>query len=168
VSNLRNNNFLALLAVAQTALILVLLFKVINLENQSNEPVTDDQEAASSEQPAASQALGRPIENPRQLDENRLRQIVREELRAQLGESLASAAQAAEEEVPDPVSEAEYQYRLDAAMQNLDYHIEQGEISNTDMIKLQSEIALLDEDGRRQMLGRLARAMSTGELEGHF
>ena len=167
-SNLRNNNFLALLAVVQMALVLVLLFKVINLEQHPAELVESQQESASSEQPAAPQTLVRPIGNYRQLDENRLRKIVREELRAQLNESLASTPKAVEDDVPEPVSEAEYQYRLDAALQNLDYYIEQGEISNEDMIKLQSEIALLDNEGRRQMLSQLARAMNSGELKGHF
>jgi len=168
ILNLRINNFLVVLAVAQTALILVLLIKVINLENQSNVASTDEQKSPSSEPLAVTEIPGRPIQPPRQLDERRLRQIVREELRAQLDGLLAPATLAAEEEGPEPVSEAEYQYRFDAAMQNLDYYLKQGEIPDADMIRLQSEIARLDEDGRRRMLSRLARAMSSGELKGQF
>ena len=53
-------------------------------------------------------------------------------------------------------------------MQNLDYHIERGKISDMDMAKLQAEIARLDDDGRRQMLSLLAQAMNSGKLEGRF
>ena len=166
--NSRTTNFLAFLIVAQTALILVLLIKVINLENHPIEPAIIAENAASVEPPVAAESHSLPMQSTRPLNEGRLRKIVREELRAQLDESLPSATQAAEDEGPEPVSAAEYQYRLDAAMENLDYYIVEGEISNADMIKLQSEIALLDEDGRRQMLSLLTRAMSTGELEGHF
>jgi hypothetical protein len=107
-------------------------------------------------------------DNSRVLDEQKLRKIVREELRAQLDELAISAPRNSNETVIETVSAADYQYRLEEVSQNLDYYLEQGQISDTDMIRLQTEIAQLDAKGRKQMLSLLTQALNSGELDGHF
>ena len=154
---------LTFLGVAQTALILILLIKVIDLDRRADAGVT------SVRNPVPGEIVALPkADSPRPLDEGRLRQIVREELAALLNTFSNSAPHSAAGKGPAPVSAAEYQYRLDAVMQNLDYYIGQGKISDTDMTKFQAEIARLDDEGRRQMLSLLSQAISSGELDGHF
>jgi hypothetical protein len=151
---------LTFLAVAQTALILILLMKFIDLDRRVD--------TAPREVVAATEISNQSVASPRALDEGRLRQIVREEVGALLNTFTVAAPPSAAAKDPEPVSAAEYQYRLEAAMQNLDSYIEQGEISDMDMANLQGEIARLDNDGRRQMLSLLTQALNSGELEGRF
>ena len=150
---------LIFLALAQTALILILLIKVIDLDRRTD--------TAPSEVVAAPEIGKQSITSPRPLDEGRLRQIVREEVGALLNTFGAAPPSAAAKD-PEPVSAVEYQYRLEAAMQNLESYIEQGEISDMEMANFQTEIAQLDDEGRRQMLSLLTQALNSGELEGRF
>ena len=150
---------LTFLAVVQTALILILLIKVIDLDRRTD--------TAPNEVVAATENSNQSVASPRPLDEGRLRQIVREEVGALLNTFSATPPSAAAKD-PDPVSAVEYQYRLEAAMQNLDSYLEQGEISDMDMAEFQTEIARLDDEGRRQMLSLLTQALNSGELEGRF
>ena len=88
-------------------------------------------------------------------DENRLRKIVREELAAQLGALSEASAQKDSAAVLEPEDEAKYQYQRELVAQQLEYHTSVGSISDTDMQKLQGEIAKLDEAGRKEMLSKL-------------
>jgi hypothetical protein len=167
VSKVRIKHLIVLLSLAQTALLVVLLLKFANLEQQRPDSTAAQEQAASMDIPPATHPLtDPPAESAQPLSESRLRQIVREELRAQLDQSQISPE--AGEDTPLPASPEEYQYRLDAAMETLDNYLKRGEISNAEMADLQSEIAFLDKNGRRQMLSLLARTMSTGELKGQF
>jgi hypothetical protein len=96
-----------------------------------------------------------------------LRQIIRQELSAQLNAHSAEI-ESSEEDPQGPVSEAEYQYRLEAALQDLDFYIREGEISDADMARLQGDIAGLDDEGRKQMLSLITQALNSGELKGNF
>ena len=162
-----SQKLIILLGAAQTILLLALLVKVIDLESSIAEETTK-QPTVTEETTANDDVHGQPVISTQSLSEKRLRQIVREEVRSQFKEFGASLTQPANTEESEPVSAAEYQYRLEAAMQHLDYYIGEKEISEMDMANLQGEIARLDDEGRRQMLSLLTQALNSGELEGRF
>ncbi len=162
-----SQKLIILLGAAQTILLLALLVKVIGLESSIAEEKTEHP-IVTEETIAKGDVPGQPVISTQSLSEKRLRQIVREEVRSQLKEFGASLTQPANTEKPEPVSAAEYQYRLEAAMQQLDYYIGEKEISDIDMANLQGEIARLDDEGRRQMLSLLTQALNSRELEGRF
>ena len=58
--------------------------------------------------------------------------------------------------------------RVAAVNRQLDYFISIGQISPAEMSALQREIAGLDEDARRQILGKLTGAMNRGALKGQL
>ena len=159
---------LIVLGLAQVLFILILLTKVVDLDNRLDAAISTGQEATPGEGISTRPDHGQSNTGPGQLDESRVRRIIREELRAQLNAFSATAPQTDENEDFESVSTTEYQYRLEAAMQDLDFYIQQREISDADMIRLQTDIARLDEQGRREMLGLLAQALSTGELKGNL
>jgi len=162
-----SQKLIILLGAAQTILLLALLVKVIGLESSiaggAAVPPTVMEEPITK-----GDVHGQPVTGTDPTSEKKLRQIVREEVGSQLKEFGASLTQPANIEESEPVSTVEYQYRLEAAMQHLDYYIGEKEISDIDMANLQGEIARLDDDGRRQMLSLLTQALNSGELEGRF
>lgn len=160
--------FLGFLGVVQVILLSMLLWMTLH----PGRPAAATQPGAGTGQ--APDPAGQPLAATESaagqagLDEQRLRQIIREELDLQLRSTATALTPAAEAGQPDPVSPVEYRQRLDAAMQTLDYHLEQGRISEADMANLQAEIARLDEEGRKLMLSLLTQAFNSGELEGRF
>ncbi len=126
-----SQKLIILLGAAQTILLLALLVKVIGLESSIEGEAKEKQPTATVELTANDDVHGQPVISTQSLSEKRLRQIVREEVRSQLEEFGASLTQPANIEEPEQVSAAEYQYRLEAAMQHLDYYI--GEFSSTDL-----------------------------------
>ena len=163
-----SQKLIILLGAAQTVLLLALLIKVIGLERSIDVEAKAERPTVSEDTIANDDLYGQPVISTQYLSEKRLRQIVREEVRSQLKEFGASLIHPANIEESEPVSAAEYQYRLEAAMQQLDYYIGEKEISDIDMANLQGEIAGLDDEGRRQMLSLLTQALNSGELEGRF
>jgi len=163
-----SQKLIILLGAAQTMLLLALLAKVIGLESSIEVEAKAEQPTATVESTAYDDVHGQPVISTQSLSEKRLRQIVREEVRSQFKEFGASLTQPANTEEPEQVSAAEYQYRLEAALQHLDYYRGEKEISDIDMANLQGEIAQLDDEGRRQMLILLTQALNSGELEGRF
>ncbi len=156
------------IGVVQLVLVLILLSKVVELDQRMHTDINPTNQTTPAQATITRPMLVPATDITGVLDEQKLRKIVREELRAQLDELAISAPQNSNETVPETVSTAEYQFRLEEVSQNLDYYLEQGRISDADMIRLQTEIAQLDAKGRRQMLSQLARAISSGELEGRF
>ena len=163
-----SQKLIILLGAAQTILLLTLLIKVIGLERSIEVEAKAEQPTVTEETTANDDVAGQPVISTQSLSEKRLRQIVREEVGSQLKEFSASLTQPANVEEFEPISAAEYQYRLEATMQHLDYYIGEKEISDIDMANLQGEIARLDDEGRRQMLSPLTQALNSGELEGRF
>ncbi len=101
-------------------------------------------------------------------DEERLRRIIREELAA-IAEAPPTKPEAANETLPtEPESYAQGWAQWDSVAQQIDYHTSVGRISTMEMQKLQGEIAKLDKTQQREMLSRLTRALSSGQLEGHL
>ena len=163
-----SQKLIILLGAAQTILLLTLLIKVIGLERSIEVEAKAEQPTVAEQTKANGDVHGQPVISTQSLSEKRLRQIVREEVSSQFREFGASLTQPANNEGSEPVSAAEYRYRLEAAMQRLDYYIGEKKISDIDMANLQGEIARLDDEGRRQMLSLLTQALNSGELEGRL
>ena len=123
------------------------------------------------ERPSASPLLPEPAvaetgQAPSGVDESALRRIVRSELLA-FRNSVAAAPVNAENTKPS-IDPAENAYRLDAVREELSYHVEQGEISEKDMMNLQADIARLDPDSRTMMMRELVSALNSGNLKGQL
>lgn len=100
------------------------------------------------------------------LDEKNLRRIIRSEFMA-----LTDAMAQTPPESPEPLTNidpAENALRLDIVKQELAYYIERGEISDLEMQNFQSEIARLDKESQKKMLGQLIRALNSGDLKGRL
>ncbi len=153
------------LSVLQLIFILFLLLKVMSTDGQTVSLIED---SANADRSAALEDMNNAGGNTDSFNEDLLRRIVREELRAQLDRMPSQGVNSTEEIIPDTISQSEYQYRLDAALQNLDYYVKQGEISDAEMAELQMSLISLDQEGRRQILSLLSKALSSGELKGNF
>ena len=151
----------------QTGILLILLGKIVLFEEESTVP-GDAKQNTSVSNPFDDPSTDSHAATNYYPDENRLRKIVREELAAQLGALSEASAQKDSAAVLEPEDEAKYQYQRELVAQQLVYFSSVGSISDMDMQKLQMEIAKLDEAGRREMLGKLTRAMNSGELEGRL
>ena len=163
---------ITVIGIIQLVLILILLIKVAELDQQLSSNLASTNLAASA-QATTTNPMPVPSTNAPEIQEEKiLRKLIREELRAQLNEHMNEhtkpTPQIADDNAPEAVSDAEYQYRLVAVSQTLDYYLEQGRISDAEMSSLQSEIARLDPEGRSQLLSQIARAINSGKLEGEF
>lgn len=153
------------LNIFQLLVILFLLVEITDIEGKIGVPAVN---GPAEVQPATLTEVKETRVNTGGFDESLLRRVVREELRAQLDRAPSVQVQSSGGQIADTVSEEEYQYRLDASLQNLDYYIKQGEISDAEMAELQAGMAALNQEGRRQMLSLISKALSSGELKGHF
>jgi hypothetical protein len=97
------------------------------------------------------------------MDELQLRQIIREELAA-AGTPGVSTPRAG----TPPVSPEEMAQRREDVEQKLAQYRSAGRISDAEMSDLQGRIAKLDPASRREMLGRLTRAINAREIEGQL
>ena len=101
--------------------------------------------------------------------DERLRQVIREELTDVLAASMAQEAKpaplAARNEAVDRAAIERRRQEVEARLQ---YHASVGTISPSDMQALQADIAQLDEPARTEMLGELIKALNTGRLEGRL
>ena len=165
-SKMMMTRILVLMVFIQTALILALFGKIAALEKEvvSLGPVETKYPA---DNPFSQRRTEDKIDDPLAASgEELLRRIIREELSAQpLGESDPDHSGVAVVPTVDP---AEMQRRRDAIDQQIDYYSSIGQISETEMQALQAEIATLDTSGRREMLGKLTRAMNSGSIRGHL
>jgi hypothetical protein len=102
------------------------------------------------------------------LDEIELRRIIREELAAH--PTAIAASQTAEKSgvAVEPLREPDSKRQLETVNRQLDNFIGAGAISESEMEALQGDIATLDSAGRKEILGKLVRAMNSGSLKGHF
>jgi hypothetical protein len=153
------------LSLVQTAVLIILLGKFVLFEQGSNVTEHAEQEALVSE----------PFDDPATdstaiyyLDDKQLRQIIREELAAQLDGSSGTDEKTDASTASNVTDHSEIQYQRELVAQQLEYHTSVGSISDTDMQMLQGEIAKLDAAGRKEMLGKLTRALNTGGLEGRL
>jgi hypothetical protein len=96
-------------------------------------------------------------------DEERLRQIIREELAA-LGSVTAPAPAPALTAAPRDPGKDRTQRELVAGQ--IAHYRSVGRISETEMAGLQQDIAQLDPASRRELLNELTRAMNAKEIKG--
>ena len=120
----------------------------------------------ASPPPAAPASLTAGVQ-PVPLDEARLRQVVREELAA-LTVTAPGATRPAVALVPAPRDAEKDRLQRERVAEQIDRYRTAGAISDAQMSELQNEIAQLDPASRREMLGKLTRAMNAGEIEGRL
>jgi 4-hydroxyphenylpyruvate dioxygenase-like putative hemolysin len=153
------------LSLVQTAVLIFLLGKFVLFEQDTNVTERAVQNTVVSESvydPASDRST------IYYMDDNQLRQIIREELAAQLGGSSGTDKNTDASIASNVTDHSEIQYQRELVAQQLEYHTSVGSISDADMQKLQGDIAMLDAAGRTEMLGKLTRALNTGGLDGRL
>lgn len=161
---------LIVLSALQIAAIGFLATRIVALERGGPPEPARAPAAAPVEETAAAEGSARVSAGPPAYpDAGEIRLIVRQELASQLG-PLLSAPRVAEAAAPpeDPAAEAERAHQFEWVGQEIERYVGLGKISDLEMQLLQGEIAKLDKEGQRKLLGRLVRALNTGELEGRL
>lgn len=159
---------LVALGVVQVALMILIFSRIAALDDR-----IDTQSAAS---PA--NAINHPDPPPppgvrrheafSSSDEARLRQIIREELRAHPATGANPDQRVAETTTSNIGTVPESRFQLDRVSQKIDYYSSIGHISEIEMGDLEVEIAKLDPAGRREMLRKLTQSLNSGAIEGRF
>jgi hypothetical protein len=157
-----------ILGLIQTALLLFLFGKFVLFEEELIPASHVSQDTSVGDNTDKTQPLIKSGSSYVYLDEDLLRQIIREELAAQSNQRSGSVGQMDIVFEPSPAEKANNQYQRDLVTQQLEYHTSVGSISNTDMQKLQGEIAKLDAAGQTEMLSKLTGALNSGKLEGQL
>ena len=158
---------ITILGLVQTGLLVFLLGKILLVEEDPTAEGHDEQNTWVSDSFDVPRT-DNDATDVYYLDAGQLRQIIREELLAHLDSQPAPVDQAVSATAASSTDTAEYQRRREQVVQQLDYYSSVGSISDADMQILQVDIAKLDRAGRREMLGKLTRAMNAGELEGRL
>ena len=159
---------LTILGLVQTALLLFLLGKIVLVDEETSVAARAEQNTLVSDYLADTQSQSHSGNTYIYPDEDRLRQIIREELAALPAGGIGAVKQAEAEVVLSSTDNAENQYQREQVAQQLNYYTSVGRISDADMQKLQGEIAKLDEASRTEMLRMLTRALNSGQLEGRL
>jgi len=168
-----NTKTSTVLILVQTSLLLLLFGKVIAIDNRMLAAERTSNTTPANDffdlRPAADLLSERQsLSNDSFPDEYQLRQIIREELIAHVDVHGMSKRREEAVVVPSPGEVVDYQRRRDSVQQQLEYFSSVGRISAIEMHTLQRDIATLDNASRREMLGRLTRAMNSGEFEGNL
>ena len=159
---------LTVIALAQTVILLFLFSKTVAIEDELNATGLARHNATAGDRSYDPPTQARASQTQYDLTATQFRTIVQEELQVFLGSVPAPDAQNIMAAASTPVDEAERQYQLEQVEQKIEYFESVGSISDTDMQKLQMDIATLDEAGRKKMLRTLTRALNSGRLEGRF
>ena len=155
---------LTALVIVQLAVMILLVVKVTSLENAAPTSLPDVKDVAGGNVVTLPSAEAR--DTTVSFPEDRLREIVREELAAQLESGGVSTAETAS--VPVPVDDADYQVRREMVAQSLEYFATVGEISETEMANLQTQISRLNKEDREEMLKLLVRQLNTSAIDGRL
>ena len=124
-------------------------------------------DAAADASPANSRAAAMSRSATPAVDEGRLRIIVREELanehnrRAAAGDAVLAVPALPRNPSADP-------QRREVVAQQIEAYRATGAITDAQMHELQSDIAQLDEESRKQMMGKLIRALNSGDIKGRL
>lgn len=159
---------LIIIGVVQVAMILLLFTKITDLDDQISQLTAADQEMPASDDSGSSEV---PVflRQPRVYEnEDQLRQIIREELTAQLEGRSGPVTNLQDLASPVDGNPEEAASRREAVAQQLEYYASIGSISDIEMEKLQMDIARLDPASRTEMLRELTRALNSGRLEGQL
>jgi hypothetical protein len=152
----------------QTVVLLLLLWKIVVLEDEITSAMPGEQESFVTSNLRDVQAPSTPDDTRLYPNEDRLRQIIREELHTELDREFQPGMQSELDSEPDSGDRAELEYRRELVAQQLEHYASVGSISDADMQKLQIDIAKLDDAGRMEMLRELSRAFNSGRLEGRL
>jgi hypothetical protein len=114
---------------------------------------------------AAAVATSTPASQPC-ADEAQLRRVVREELMAAAAASVV--AQGSPDGAVDSPAPASSQDQIELVNRRVDEYIRAGVISDSEMTRLQRDIATLDPAARRAAMQKLVRAMNSGALDGRL
>ena len=155
---------LTVLVLAQLAILVLLLVKVVSLDNALSETMAEQPVAPSNSTLSMPESGSHVTSAP--IPEDRLREIIREELVAQLNDVAGAQTDAAP--APSPVDDTEFQYRRELVAQRLQYYANVGQITRQEMDELQGQIAALKEGDRQAMLRELVRTLNTGAIEGRL
>ncbi len=172
------SNFLRLL---QTLVIVVLVFKVVDLSNQLQLLTATNHSTAASNLSAASYQNTRSLNSPtqQQVDPDsqtdasvnkRMTHLIQTEF-ARLHASIAmlqADAETVSDEFVDPQLLEIQAAQLDRVDQDLDRYINEGVLSEKKMELLLAEIAQLEVTERRNMMRKLVKAMNSGQIDAHF
>ena len=153
------------LSLVQTAVLIILLGKFVLFEQDTTVAAHIEKDTVAS-MPLNDPATDRTVVY--YMDDDQLRQIIREELGAQLDGRSGPDEETDAFMASNTSDPSAYQYQREQVAQQLEYHTSVGSISDTDMQKLQGDIAKLDAAGRTEMLRRLTRALNTGGLDGRL
>ncbi|MDX1443362.1 MAG: hypothetical protein R3270_06235 [Gammaproteobacteria bacterium] len=156
------------IALFQTGVLLVILFRLPASEPANIEPSPETRAVTSAENPFARQQPEASTVSTATSDDARLRAIVREEIEralAGLDRPAAAGRGSGTSIVASPPVDPEQRLRV---MDQIEYFRGMGEISPQDMNELMSDIARLDEQGRREALSRLTTALNRQEIDGRF
>ena len=158
---------LIILSLVQTGILLMLLGKFVLFGPDSTVAGYAGRNTLMSD-PFNDPATDRHATAIYYMDDNQLRQIIREELGALLDSKSGPETEKDAVVASNAIDNTEIQYQRELVAQQLDYHTSVGSISDTDMQKLQGEIAKLDEAGRKEMLSKLIQALNSGGLDGRL
>ena len=159
---------LTILGLVQTGILLVLLGKIVLFEEETTVAGHAEENTLVSDDLTNTQSQSNSSDTSSYADEDRLRQIIREELAAQPDGRFGPAKQVDAVFASSSTDNAENQYQRERVAQQLNYYMSVGSVSDADMQELQGEIAKLDEASRTEMLRKLTRALNSGQLEGHL
>ncbi len=158
---------LTALVVVQLIVLLALFMRVSTLENEVTAARSAPQSFAPTES-FDSTPTDRTITVTGFPDENRIREIIREELSLQLDGLSVAAADGEKPTADDSYTGEEYDYRRESVAQSVDYYVSAGRITEIEMAGLQQQIAGLKPEDRQAMFRQLVRAMNTGALDGRL
>lgn len=148
---------LVALAVIQTAILVFLAAKIVGMDRT---PVAATAAAATSPAPIAVHRTVQP------LTAGQVRSIVAEELEKHA--SIAAGPAEAQPVARSAAAATEYGHQVDAVTRQIDYYRSIGNISELQMVALQTEIGRLDKGDRQKMLNQLVKAISAGEIDGEL
>jgi hypothetical protein len=102
------------------------------------------------------------------LDEERLRRVIREELaQSMLGAAVGATPEALPPAAPARDETRDTERRAQVERQ-LAHYRSVGTIGDREMLELQAAIAELGERDRKDMMSKLLRALSAGEIDGRL
>ena len=110
---------------------------------------------------AESPALVRADAAAPQVRDSHIRELIRSE--------IAVAKSPAQNATPAPARDVQSELRQrETVAQQIEMYRGIGAIDDAQMTELQEQIATLDDDGRKQVMSKLMRAMNAGEIKGRF
>jgi len=142
--------------------------KILGIEDEMTAATLDEKNTSVTDDLANTQSQSYSHDTYLYPNEDRLRQIIREELGAELDRRSEPDKQMDPVIASSSTDETEIEYQRELVAQQLEYYASVGSISDADMQKLQMDIAKLDDAGRTEMLRELMRALNSGRLEGRL